>query len=79
MPSAYYAALESGDSWIGATLHTKRDCTDEHLTPLSGDVIDTDETTWCGECGPHEDVGTCDEVKSDGEVCGRDLPCPYHD
>jgi hypothetical protein len=23
--------------------------------------------------------GTCEVVKSDGEVCGRDLPCPYHD
>jgi hypothetical protein len=22
---------------------------------------------------------TCEVVKSDGEVCGRDLPCPYHD
>jgi len=22
--------------------------------------------------------GTCDTVKSDGDVCGRDLPCPYH-
>jgi hypothetical protein len=22
---------------------------------------------------------TCDAVKSDGEVCGRELPCPYHD
>lgn len=21
---------------------------------------------------------TCDAVKSDGEVCGRELPCPYH-
>lgn len=21
---------------------------------------------------------TCDVVKSDGERCGRDLPCPYH-
>jgi len=21
---------------------------------------------------------TCDTVKQDGEVCGRDLPCPYH-
>jgi len=20
----------------------------------------------------------CDSVKSDGEVCGRELPCPYH-
>lgn len=21
---------------------------------------------------------TCDAVKSDGEVCGRELPCQYH-
>jgi len=21
---------------------------------------------------------TCDTVKSDGNVCGRELPCPYH-
>jgi len=21
---------------------------------------------------------TCETVKSDGEVCGRELPCPYH-
>lgn len=24
-------------------------------------------------------TGTCDVVKGDGEVCGRDRPCPYHD
>jgi hypothetical protein len=23
--------------------------------------------------------GTCDVVKSDGDVCGRERPCPYHD
>lgn len=22
---------------------------------------------------------TCETVKTDGEICGRDLPCPYHD
>jgi hypothetical protein len=22
--------------------------------------------------------GTCQVEKADGEVCGRDLPCPYH-
>lgn len=21
---------------------------------------------------------TCETVKADGEVCGRELPCPYH-
>jgi len=25
-----------------------------------------------------DDAETCDTVKSDGEVCGRELPCPYH-
>lgn len=24
------------------------------------------------------DSGTCQVVKNDGEVCGRDLPCSYH-
>jgi hypothetical protein len=24
------------------------------------------------------DTETCDTVKADGEVCGRELPCPYH-
>jgi len=24
------------------------------------------------------DTDTCQTVKSDGEVCGRELPCPYH-
>jgi hypothetical protein len=23
-------------------------------------------------------AGTCDVVKADGEVCGRELPCSYH-
>lgn len=23
-------------------------------------------------------AATCDAVKSDGEVCGRELPCQYH-
>lgn len=25
-----------------------------------------------------ETTETCDEIKTDGDVCGRDLPCPYH-
>ena len=24
------------------------------------------------------EAGTCEVVKSDGDVCGRDLPCQYH-
>jgi len=32
------------------------------------------------DCDPDELLvpDTCDAVKADGEVCGRDLPCPYH-
>lgn len=26
-----------------------------------------------------EPPGTCDVVKSDGDVCGRSRPCHYHD
>lgn len=25
-----------------------------------------------------DETATCDVVKSDGEVCGRELPCQYH-
>lgn len=25
-----------------------------------------------------DDPATCQVVKADGDVCGRDLPCPYH-
>jgi hypothetical protein len=25
-----------------------------------------------------DDPETCDVVKQDGEVCGRQTPCPYH-
>lgn len=25
------------------------------------------------------EIEVCDVVKNDGEVCGRELPCPYHD
>lgn len=47
-----------------------------------GDVVDLPERA--GEPQPEmvrveEDAPeTCDVVKSDGEVCGRELPCRYH-
>lgn len=39
---------------------------DRAATPF----VDTLETAY---------AGTCEAVKSDGEVCGRERPCPYHD
>lgn len=32
-----------------------------------------------GTVADGDDTGTCRVVKSDGEVCGRDRPCRYHD
>jgi hypothetical protein len=47
-----------------------------------------DDGRYCGPPEQHadavraflgvDDAETCDVVKSDGEVCGRELPCPYH-
>ena len=27
---------------------------------------------------PDDEPETCEEIKTDGEVCGREKPCPYH-
>ena len=44
----------------------------EAETLLDGDSdVDADEDDV-------EAAGTCDTVKNDGDVCGRDLPCSYH-
>lgn len=37
-----------------------------------------DEAEARGEADA-DGADTCDTVKSDGEVCGRERPCPYHD
>ena len=64
----------------------------ERLRPIDGSVVDgyreegstysepgesicsCDAGDACDACG-----GDCPVVKSDGEVCGRDRPCSYHD
>lgn len=50
-----------------------------------GETVDVDEETaeylvgeWGFEHADDPDADTCTEVKSDGEVCGRELPCSYH-
>jgi len=52
----------------------------------AGDEADVGERTADRLCarGGFERVetddgpDTCQTVKADGEVCGRELPCPYH-
>jgi hypothetical protein len=64
------------------------------VRPLGEASVDAraDEVDWCPTCDAREatfrevdadddaePTGTCDVVKNDGEVCGRDRPCQYHD
>lgn len=56
------------------------------LSVEGGDTVEVDDDRasylvdeWGFERVAEEgDAETCDAVKSDGEVCGRELPCPYH-
>lgn len=59
------------------------------VTTWQGDVVDVDTETgeYLLSTGHFERVGdgdddgaadTCNTVMSDGEVCGRELPCRYH-
>ena len=68
------------------TYHTWQRCPRAHATgDRVREVESTDGLDACPACvddadaGDEEPSGTCDEEKSDGEVCGRDRPCPYHD
>lgn len=59
----------------------------DHVTPDESGHYDIGERRgWlesfaaANDCDPEDLIvaKTCDTVKSDGEVCGRELPCPYH-
>ena len=64
---------------VAAYLGVDAPSTDED----GGDADETesgsdDEQTSGEDSDAEPDSGTCDAVKTDGEVCGRELPCPYH-
>jgi hypothetical protein len=63
------------------TYHTWNRCPRAHATgDRIREVESTDGLDACSACVDDADPsGTCDVVKSDGEVCGRDRPCSYHD
>jgi len=47
-----------------------------------GDVGDALRTAWADRYDgydPAPAADTCDAVTTDGEVCGRERPCQYHD
>lgn len=81
-----YLCHDSGGS---ATLKNAQVLGDE--SPLSFDdegragPLDDDLAAKVAAMDRHVTLGEqdrqpamCEVVKSDGEVCGRDLPCPYH-
>lgn len=47
------------------------------LSEASDDTADGSDSDADGQDGEQGD--TCDTVKADGEVCGRERPCAYHD
>lgn len=89
MPTTYYYAGRDGDSFTDATIHTDQACADGEredasARPISGASLS--DPDLCGECAGGDttdddggDGGVCTVTKSDGEECGRERPCPYHD
>lgn len=80
----YYFEGETGGQ-VSGPFHTERDCPElsESVRPIHAELVDLDEREVCSECVPlqsdsESESGTCDVVMNSGEVCGRDLPCPYH-
>lgn len=92
MPPLYYSVRET-DSYADATLHADRDCFDGPARAAPS-ALEGDRCPECtdadAESDEPEDDGdevvehdTCQEVLTsgdrEGEVCGRDRPCRFHD
>ncbi|AFH22025.1 hypothetical protein OSG_eHP14_00225 [environmental Halophage eHP-14] len=74
---------DDGDGGPGVAI----DVDGEIVTPDDDGIYTIgDADSWlrryaaANDCEPDDLLvsATCDVVKSDGEVCGRNLPCPYH-
>lgn len=73
------------DDYVSILGRDKVPVDDDGTFPVPDDVAEQFLETWCERNGyDREDVladdgpATCEVVKNDGEVCGRELPCPYH-
>lgn len=67
VPVADDGTFEIDDEYWLDDFAAAHDCSAEDL------VVDEDADQPAGD-----EPETCDVVKSDGEVCGRSLPCQYH-
>lgn len=81
---AYYSGRD-GDPFTDAVMHESRDCPELQASEGSArPVADAtvallDAVAWCPECAADRATETCAVEKADGDICGRERPCPYHD
>jgi len=72
-----------GGPFADATVHRSKDCPElETPHPLADSTVEDIDADQCSECMGSElseESETCEVVKSDGEVCGRERPCHYHE
>jgi len=83
-PRYYY----NGGPFDGATIHRSKHCSElEDPKPLSESTVESIEPDQCPECAggvqteseSSDEPETCEVVMSNGDVCGRERPCGYHD
>jgi len=61
------------------TYHNRRTCRRLHNTGGRIRPTDAGKGEPCEWCVTDPEPDTCQVVKNDGEVCGRERPCQYHD
>lgn len=80
-----------GGPFAEATIHRSKHCSElESPKPLSERTVDDIDANRCSACAggvqtesetedENDEPETCEVVMSNGEVCGRERPCGYHD
>jgi len=71
---------------VGTTTYAVRDgvinCPpdrEDAVAEAVADAHDMPREAVYEEDGSPDSPGTCSVEKHDGEICGRERPCPYHD
>lgn len=72
----YFDGSDSNHPGEVGIVHGDRDCDELSDATMVKPVSNPPErVAYCACAGGSQ---TCDVVKSDNEVCGRELPCQYH-
>lgn len=77
----HYALPDGSQSWLERYADANGVDVDALLVENGPDTLEPGDTACscavgdaCDECG-----GKCSTVQTDGDVCGRERPCRYHD